>query len=1097
MLKTCLDRTMSSFMKVDPHAHHVESYLFLLHTNLQNIILTYGKFTTMLDKKRYRFEITNVRAVPVNGLTPAQCYAEGTNFVLSIVGLFLLYQEEDSGQWVQRQSCDLVIANLPAMTMDNLPGEKIAGIFICKGKSRTIPMTKTIATNMPIFRRNGRLLECQVRSEHADKAYRSTSTIELLFDTATCLFAIRLPFQTTPIPMGVILQALGTDATTICTMVTGFAKLIKDPMILCRYKTGLASPFSGTRHDAILTISRLYGKTIRSTGENIIHNEVLPHLRQAGETPVHNAASRAQKVLTFAMYIAQLIQIDRNLSPIISRDVYAKTRIVTCADHLGSLFRLLFIVHIRTCGKLLRRTIMTNADVGAICITKIFGEHRLSQRLSSAVASGSWSMLRKGVSIPLNNNNEDSIMAQLRRISSSLVTTDGAHASQRNIQADQYGFICAASTPDGETTGLVYEMAVTCSISPPSTLAVQQETDTIVQQALPFLDPFVSSPNSIVCIGTMGTILGGVGLGDLALVITTIRGLRRKRILPQLLAISYLPDIGALQLHLQSGMLYRPLVVATTIGAFETWMRAHDNRELRWEELLASGFIEYISALEQSSLCTIGFATRPLERATTHLEIIEASFLGRVAVMEPFVTGQQGPRLAYYIAQKRQIITPGNKTYRGAPISTRAWNAFVPLVCSKATKMVPDYVSRGMPVTIAFMALPDNQEDAIIFKKSTLDRGAFAASTIRTYVSEIANTTSENFERPVNATDSQQANYQFLGINGIPAVGTFVPGGAVVIGKVRAVKRTCPDNRGNGTVVDIRDISTASRHDEGGTITKSMIQTLSAGTRAQVDLSTSRPPIVGDKFTSKYAQKGVIGAIWKDEDLPFSSTTGTSPDIIVSPLSQVSRMTMSSMIEALTGKAVALSGDLAHGIDQQWYTEGYTEHIRNMETLLEQHGFRPDGTECFIDGRTGQMIPTRIFIGCIEMFRLVHLAAKKLHARSIGPRDPLTRQPRDGRKFGGGLRIGEMESNALAAHGCSKVLQERFRELSDAFEVSICERCGTLVDEANGEVQYYFCRTCQDTNSSLLVQLPFTFLVMILELLSMGIVVRFDVHPSL
>jgi DNA-directed RNA polymerase beta subunit len=981
------------------------------------------------------------------------------------------------------------------MTMGNVVGEPIGGIFICKGKSRTIPMTKTIAPNTPIFRRRGRGIECQVRSEHADKAYRSTSTMELLLDTTTCQFSCRLPFQTTALSLGAIVRALGAEQEEFCTLVEGFSKKITERMIFCRYRKGIVSQFLHTRSEAILTISRLYGKTLRSTGENILHNEILPHLRLPEETPTNNPESRKQKVYTIARQVAQMIQIDRGVAPIISRDVYAKTRVVTCADHLGGLFRLLFIVHIRTCGKLLRRTLMKSSDVFQVNIEKIFGEHRLSQRIASAVASGSWSALRKGVSIPLNNNNEDSIMAQLRRISSSLVSTDGAHANQRNIQADQYGFICAASTPDGETTGLVYEMALTASVSPPCTVECCRGVDTIIRDELcrlGYTDTVLAG--RVACIGTTGHVIGCLPEAHVPRVVRVLRELRRRGVLPRLLAVSYTEETGTLHVHLQSGMLYRPLVVYETLSAFVAW--AATKACLVWEDILASGFVEYITAREQSSLCTIGFVTRPGATACTHLEITEASFLGRIAAMEPFVTGQQGPRLAYYIAQKRQIITPGPKAYRGAPISTHAWQAFRPLVCSKVSTMVPGYVSRGTPVTIAFMALPDNQEDAIIFKKSTLERGAFAASTVRTYVSEIAKTTSENFERPVNATDSQQADYQFLGENGLPSVGTFVPGGSVVIGKVRAVKRTCPDNRGNGTVVDIRDISTASRHDEGGTIVRSTLQDLPAGTRAQVDLSTSRPPIVGDKFTSKYAQKGVIGAIWNDEDLPFSTATGTSPDIIVSPLSQVSRMTMSSMLEALTGKAVALSGDLAHGVDQQWYTEGYTEHIRKMEQLLQEHGFQKDGTERFIDGRTGEMIPTRIFVGCIEMFRLVHLAAKKLHARSIGPRDPLTRQPRDGRKFGGGLRIGEMESNALAAHGCSKVLQERFRELSDAFEVYLCERCGTLVDEANGEVCYYFCRTCQDTQSSLLVQIPFTFLVMILELLSMGIVVRFDVEET-
>jgi DNA-directed RNA polymerase beta subunit len=200
---------------------------------------------------------------------------------------------------------------------------------------------------------------------------------------------------------------------------------------------------------------------------------------------------------------------------------------------------------------------------------------------------------------------------------------------------------------------------------------------------------------------------------------------------------------------------------------------------------------------------------------------------------------------------------------------------------------------------------------------------------------------------------------------------------------------------------------------------------------------------------------------------------------------------MSSLVEALTGKAVCLSGDRTIGIDKQTYTKGNVDHVREMESVLKEHGFRHDGTEICIDGRTGQQLKSRIFVGCIEMYRLVHMATKKIHARSIGPRDPLTRQPRDGRKFGGGLRIGEMESSALAAHGCSRVLQERFREHSDSFDVSICNTCGNIADDVNTTVGYQFCHICQDGQNITSVKMPFTFMILILELLSTGISVQF------
>ena len=98
------------------------------------------------------------------------------------------------------------------------------------------------------------------------------------------------------------------------------------------------------------------------------------------------------------------------------------------------------------------------------------------------------------------------------------------------------------------------------------------------------------------------------------------------------------------------------------------------------------------------------------------------------------------------------------------------------------------------------------------------------------------------------------------------------------------------------------------------------------------------------------------------------------------------------------------------------------------------------------------------------------------------------------RRFGGGLRIGEMESSALAAHGSSRVLQERFRELSDAFEIYTCVTCQLLCDDVCVDIDYAFCRRCQSSESVRSVLVPFTFLVLMTELVSTGIGTKLQVE---
>lgn len=663
----------------------------------------------------------------------------------------------------------------------------------------------------------------------------------------------------------------------------------------------------------------------------------------------------------------------------------------------------------------------------------------------------------------------------------------------RNVMSDQYGFVCAAASPDGDATGLIYELGLTATISPPV-----NDVDTFNLVVDLLLGDLMSTTSEWLSTGTSGMYVyvdaSGVWKGctsDPDGFIRRFLDMRRSGQLSPFSFIERRDDMPMIRITYQEGILCRPLMIVgqeERIGGTESIAR-----------LLAMGVIEYISPAEQATICCIAVSRETMSGRSTHVEISQASFLGKLASSVAFVTGQQGPRLAYSTLQRKQIVTGSTKRYRGAPESNQLWNTHRPLVRTKTLESFSESVDmcRGVPVILALMALPQNQEDAIIVKKSTLDRGAFGMSDNREYTSEASQpcpTKSEQFERPDAVISKKNVSYGCIEPNGLPLLGAHVPGGSVVIGKTRVVKRTsiCKDDV-ISTAAKRCDISTCTKKDDDGIVSQVDRATMPNGTRVRVVVTTTRTPEVGDKFTSQYAQKGVIGAVWDETDMPFSMQTGISPDLIVSPLSMTSRMTMSSLLEALCGKAVCVSGEYEVGIDDQDFTAGNDRHRRRFEAIMRAHGFASDGTEVFIDGRTGEPIRARIFVGVVEYFRLVHIAAKKIHARSTGPRDPLTRQPRDGRRFGGGLRIGEMESSALAAHGSSRVLQERFRELSDSFEIYVCCTCSMVCDDVCIEVEYHFCRRCQSDTTVRSVLVPFTFLVLTMELMATGIAIKFHV----
>jgi DNA-directed RNA polymerase II subunit RPB2 len=843
------------------------------------------------------------------------------------------------------------------------------------------------------------------------------------------------------------------------------------------------NPEVTTELEAILYISGMFGKALQSTGMNVLKSELFPHL----------GPDFTEKLYYLCICTVWVFLFKKGLVASTPRDDYSMSQITTSAGHMGSMFRLLFISHMRTCGKLLRR--MVNKDVNTVDVSKVYGEHRISGRVMSAVASGMWSAIRKGVSINLNTNNFDAIESQLRRISSSLATTSGNHTVPRNVMSDQYGFVCAASSPDGESTGLIYEIGLTATISPPVTdlvgltLVIQTLLGHLIVPTVSWINRVSTIPDadSYLYVDAHGSWKGCIA--DPEAFIYLFLKLRRSGGISPFVFIERNRDMRTIRVTYQEGILCRPLLIA---GQQDRICETDSvNRSV------ARGVLEYVSPAQQTTLCCIAVSLETITSSTTHVELTQASFLGKLASSVAYATGQQGPRLAYSTLQRKQIITGGSKRFRGANETNQLWNTHRPLVRTKTMEFLPESSSihRGVPVVLALMSMPQNQEDAIIIKRSTLQRGAFMMSDHREYTSEAPTpcpTRSERFECPAAVISKKNVSYDCIGDSGVPVVGTRIPGGSVVIGKTRLLKRTSisknevPDGSSRKC-----DISTCTKKTDDGTVTHVDRASMPNGTRVRVVVTSTRTPDIGDKFTSQYAQKGVVGGIWEDVDMPFSMRTGVSPDMIVSPLSMTSRMTMSSMLEALCGKTVSVSGDYAEGLDDQDYQVSNQRHQKRFDEILRRHGFAGDGTEWFIDGRTGEKIKARIFVGVVEYFRLVHIASKKIHARSTGPRDPLTRQPRDGRRFGGGLRIGEMESSALAAHGSSRVLQERFRELSDSFEIYVCSSCQSMCDDVCRDIDYHFCRRCQSDVSVRSVLVPFTFLVLTLELLSTGIVTKF------
>ena len=915
------------------------------------------------------------------------------------------------------------------------------GYFIVNGSEKVIICQDRMVENKPLvfLKKDSGTFSYIVQVN--SRSYRANGTSQVLNVKIRKdgLMTIRVPILN-EINVFALFRALGvqTDREIIKMIVTDeddmdMVDLIRITLDACKNELHTKIQTEEEAYDFLinkLKVIRKYTENDKDTKiqqkkmhlKSLLHTSFIPHIE----------GTLMEKAYYLGYMINKLLKVYLGRANVDDRDSYINKRVDLPGDLLFELFRQRFKIAMSDCNKFFIRN---DNDEKPLVIINQIKPNTIEQGFKASLSTGSW-IRRKGVAQMLQLYTYLQKLAFLRRVDTpSGDASTSKLTGPRQLHPSSVGFLCVVETPEHAKVGITKHLGLVASI----TIMNEDLYNLLREHIKSVVTNILDVPIDLLKEKTK-VFLNGEWLGVTDEPIKFAEKINQMKMKGELdrQMVSVIQSFidNEVRVYCDSGRFYRPMIrvenniVKLTKKHLDeiSLNKTQKNKFTDWEEFINKypDVIEYIDTesqpfqmlaakvedvkdMREKMIDSISHVKDVKDvisenrynnmyfEMKTHLEIHPSLLLGEINTNVPFANRNPGARNIFQYSQGRQAMGIYATNYRDrTDISYILYHPQKPIITTRTAKYVgSEILTSGENVMVAIACYSGyNQEDSLVMNRDSVQRGMLRSKSIKKNISIAQKNQStaqdDIFMKPdsTKVVGMRMGSYDKLNDKGYIPEETVIQNGDIILGKVTPIHDVGDSNK------QFKDSSEVYKSHAPGVIDRvyTGIQNQDGYEIRKVVTRSERTPMIGDKFCSRYGQKGTCGILMPSIDMPFTKH-GIRPDIILNPNAIPSRQTIGQLLESLVGKVAAL--DVMEGDGTPF--EDFD--IEKVEKRLEALGYDPKGYEEMYNGMTGEKLKMKIYFGPTYYQRLKHMVQDKLHGRARGPRTLLTRQPPEGRWF--------------------------------------------------------------------------------------------------